>query len=142
MSDIDNERFGRDIFVPIDPDGAIRVSPTGDLQTVEGYANLRAAVESCGITTPGELIHRPEYGGGLVVAVETANTPTGQSRLANQLRRALLRDSRFGTDSKLAVSAKPGLPNDPTRREAVTVTVTATPRGDQSSMTVTMGVAE
>ena len=139
MSTIDTERFGTDIYVPIDPDEEIRVTPTGDLQSQTGYANLRHALESCAVTTPGELIHRPEYGGGLIEAVETANTPTGRARLSNKLSRSLLRDARYG---EISVAAAQGLPSDPTRREAVTVTVTATPRGDDSAMVVTLTAAE
>ena len=139
MSTIDDARFGRDIYVPIDPDEAIRVTPTGDLQSVTGYANLSAWIEGCAVTNPGELVHRPDFGGGLMAAVETANTLTGRSRLANRMRPALLKDGRF---REIKVSAAQGLPSDTTRSDAVTVTILATPNGDNTAFSVTLAATE
>jgi len=133
----DDERFGVDIYVPIDEDEVLRPTPTGDLPVIRGRANLSHALAANVITTPGELIHRPGYGGGLAQDVETPATPGALARSANRLRAALLLDARLaGRDVRVSVT--PGLPSDPGRAGTVTASISAVPHGDTAPTVVTV----
>jgi phage baseplate assembly protein W len=130
---IDESRFGRDLYVPLDPDEPLRVSPTGDLATIAGYKNLTHAMEAMALTTPGDLVFRPDYGGGLVEEVEAPGTPGSRARAANRLRRSALADTRV-QDAEVGVA--PGIPGDGTRTGAVTATLNVKPKGDTSTFPI------
>lgn len=138
-TNIDEQRFGRDLFVPLDPGESIRVTPTGDLPSQAGAENYRAAIGARAITSPGDLLHRPTYGAGLLDQIETASTPAGRARLANTLRRGLLADPRT-KDARVTVSA--GLPDDPSRDGTVTVDLAVQPRGQDETISLTLTAAE
>jgi phage baseplate assembly protein W len=142
VSSLDDERYGRDLAVPLDPDAVVRVTPTGDLPSVSGLANFSAAMQARAITSQGELLHRPKYGAGLLDAVEGAGTPGARARLANALRRNLLADPRVDGGGEVRVSVVSGTPDDPTREGAITATVVATPRGLDQSVTLTLSASE
>lgn len=135
MSTIDTDRFGTDLYLDLDPEAPIRVTPTGDLPTVTGYACLRQDVAANAITTPGSMVHRPDYGGGLLDAVETPGTPGELARAGNRIRRSLRRDARI-VDAKPTVT--PGTPSDPGRLGTVTVDLVVQPIGDPRTVTVTV----
>jgi len=122
---MDERHFGRDLYLPADPGGRLLVTPTGDLQTVAGRSNLEAALLRRLVASPGSLLHRPEYGVGVMDVLETANTPAARSQLANLARRNLLRDPRI-SEAKVGVAL--GLPDDPRRVDAITLTVSVTLR--------------
>jgi hypothetical protein len=135
---IDTRRMGEDIALDLDPDNGLRVTPTGDLQTVAGRANLRAALRRRVCTSPGELLHRPEYGAGAPDFIETIGNPSNRARLANQVRKNLLRDRRL---ADVAVGVSAGLPSD-SRAAAVTVELTITPRRDSEAERLTVSLLE
>ncbi|MCI0346434.1 MAG: GPW/gp25 family protein [Chloroflexi bacterium] len=133
-SAVDEARFGRDLEVELDPEGGIRVTPTGDLPSVGGRDNLHAALRARALTSPSELLHRPDYGAGVLDQLEHPNTPTRRAQLANALRRNLLRDGRV-TDVRASVSL--GTPADSARGEATSIELRVTPRGETQSSSFT-----
>ena len=100
---IDEALLGRDIYVPDDEDADLRITPSGDLGLASGRDALRADLRRRIVTTPGELTHRPEYGAGAGLYIETAASPSQRAQLANDIRRNCLRDSRL-KDCKASVS--------------------------------------
>lgn len=94
---IAERRWGRDLVVALPNSGVPGVVPptiSGDWPTVAGRPNLHAAHRRRAITTPGQLVHQPEYGGGLETFVGTLNNPSQRARVAQSVRRNALRDPR------------------------------------------------
>ena len=136
---IQDRRFGCDLALPLDPDDALAVTPTGDLPTVSGRENLQAALRRRTLVSAGSLVHRPEYGAGAGGELGTLGSPTSRSRIANNVRRNLLRDDRI-EEAQVAVSQ--GVPGDPTRSQAVTIETAVQIRGDQRGEQFTVHVGE
>lgn len=138
MAHIDEvRRFGRDVWLPDDPEAELRITPTGDLRTIEGRDNLHRAVRTRLLTAPGELVHRPTYGAGLELYVEQPSTPATRAAIHTAARRSLLRDPRL-EDAKVAVTT--GSPASASVADAITVQVDVRPRGDTESDTITLTV--
>lgn len=92
--DIAERRFGRDLLLP-GPGREVTPTISGDWPTLAGRPNLHAAVLRRQLTTPTQLVHRPEYGAGLELFVgELASLPE-RSRLAAASRQNTLRDPRI-----------------------------------------------
>lgn len=130
-------RFGRDVWLPGGPDEALRITPTGDLRSIEGRDNLHRAVRTRLLTSPGELVHRPTYGAGLELYVEQPSTPATRAEIHTRSRRSLLEDPRI-EDAKVNVIT--GSPASASDDDAVTVSVAVRPRGDNDSDTLTLSV--
>lgn len=113
---LEAKRFKRDLYVDPDSEAPIRVTPTGDLPLVEGVDNLRHALRRRIITTPGTVIHRPDYGAGVqaYVGVQTSQ----RSQMANAIRKNMLRDSRV---EDCSASVALGSPGNTKRANCVTV---------------------
>lgn len=139
MATDDERRFGRDLALPFDPDDDLTVTPTGDLQDVAGRENLRAALRRRILVGAGSLVHRPEYGASVTAELGQPGSSTARSRIANAVRRNLLRDDRV-EEVQVVVSA--GTPGDPTRSQAVTIEVSVRIRGDQRGEQFTVYVGE
>jgi phage baseplate assembly protein W len=139
MATDDERRFGRDLALPDDPDDGLSVTPTGDLQDVAGRDNLREALRRRVLVAAGSLVHRPEYGAGVTAELGSPGSATSRSRIANAVRRNLLRDDRI-EDAQVTVSQ--GVPGDPTRSQAVTIEVSVRIRGDQRGEQFTVYVGE
>lgn len=92
--DIAEKRFGRDLVLTY-PDREVTPTPSGDWPTVAGRPNLHAAMRRRLVTTPGQLVHRSDYGGGLETFVGELNAPAQRSRLAAGARSNVLRDRRI-----------------------------------------------
>lgn len=122
MSDILDERFGRDVLLPNDPEDDVRVTPTGDLQTVAGVENVRGALRRRVLTSPGDLVTRPGYGGGIELELSRLGSPARRSALANTIRRNLFADDRV---KEIRVSVSAGSPGA-TRTNAATIEIGAT----------------
>lgn len=105
----DADRFGTDLDLPIVDDDELLLTPTGDLRTRSGRGNLRLALQQRALTARGDLLHRPDYGGGLPEAVELPSTPAARSELGARVRSNALRDSRV---REATVSVSAGLPDD------------------------------
>lgn len=134
----DADRFGTDIDLPLTDGDTLLITPTGDLRTRTGRANLQDALTQRALTGRGELLHRPEYGGGLPQGVELPNSPSARSQLASVVRRNCLRDRRV---QDATVSVAPGLPDDATRLEAVTLSIVYKTSQDEAE-TLSVGLTE
>lgn len=101
------EIYGRDIafkrdFVP---------TASGDLDTIEGLANVKEAIIRRILTTPGGIIHRPEYGVGLKDFQNGLNTISAQRELAARLQEQLPQDPRVERVLSLSVSSEDDRPD-------------------------------
>lgn len=103
-SQLDTKRLGTDLVLTATVNRGL--ASGGRAPTVSGRANIRQVLENIASVAPGELIHRPNYGGGLVESLETLNTPANQARALTMMRDAILRDPRF-VDASLALSNGP-----------------------------------
>jgi phage baseplate assembly protein W len=128
-SEIAEARWGRDIVLP-DCEAGVTPTATGDWPTVAGRANLHGAHRRRAVTTPGELLHRPEYGGGMMLWLEAPNSAGEQARLAASVRGNAFRDPRV-EEVRVAVSTPEG------RENQSLIELTIRPRGEIESETVT-----
>ena len=87
-------RLGRDGVLP--GSGQV-VEPTasGDWPTIAGRANLLAAHVRRAGTAPGEMTHRPQYGGGLPTYTEAPAAPATLAAQDVAIRQNALRDPRL-----------------------------------------------
>lgn len=69
---------------------------TGDWPSIAGRDNFVEAHKRRAVTTPGDLVHRPLYGGGLVLAIGRLDTDTQRALVRNSIRTNALRDPRTG----------------------------------------------
>lgn len=95
----------------------------GDLQTISGLDNMKAAILRRIMTLPGEVIHRPEYGAGLPIYRNAPNTPDTRRQVAAAIEEQLRRDSRIEDVSAVSFS------NTDTDPELVTLAVQVRVRG-------------
>lgn len=121
--------LGVDLEVPSDPDASIPISPTGDLRVLGGRPNLDAALRRRVSTSPGTLLHRPEYGAGMPDFLEQPHSPALRQQLASQIRRNVLREPRI---ANVRVSVGVAVPDRP----IVTLDVTYPGQASASSITV------
>jgi hypothetical protein len=91
------ELLGRDIVHKSDYVRAV----AGDLDTVEGLTNYKLALFHRLITSPGSLIHRPNYGVGLKDFQNSPSTLGAQRQLAIRIKDQFELDPR--TDEVLGV---------------------------------------
>lgn len=103
-SQLDAKRLGTDLVIRDTVNRGLLNN--GQAPVVSGRPNIRQVIEHIVSTSPGELIHRPNYGGGLTESIGTLNSPSNQARALNKLRDAILRDPRF-QDVSLALSNGP-----------------------------------
>ena len=129
MATNDERRFLRDLDLPETGDGVIRITTTGDLRDVTGIDNLKKAQRRRALTTPGSLVHRSLYGGGLELDVEEASSPASRSEAANRIRRNALRDPRVADASVTLVE---GTSSDPLDGSSVTATINVRARGEDT----------
>lgn len=100
------EIYGRDIafksdFVP---------TASGDLDTVEGLANVKEAILRRILTTPGGIVHRPDYGVGLKDFQGAINSISAQRELAARLQEQLPQDPRIERVLSLSVNSEDDRP--------------------------------
>ena len=67
---------------------------TGDLDTVEGLANLKEALFRRLITVKGSLIHRPDYGVGIKLFQNGINNFENRRKIAGLIEEQFLQDTR------------------------------------------------
>ena len=75
------DRFLTDIALPRDPGGSLRTTPTGDLMLSSGRDNVAQALERRVLVGQGTLLHRPDYGAGLKLAIERSVPARGAGRI-------------------------------------------------------------
>ncbi len=127
--DIQVERFGRDGVLP---GSGQEVQPTasGDWPTIEGRPNLLAAHIRRAVTVPGEMVHRPLYGGGLPSLVEELADPATLARQDVSIRQNALRDARLQEAEAITT------PGEATGQ--VVTRLVITPRGEDTTETATL----
>ena len=130
MPTSEERKFLVDILIPEDPDETLRTTSTGDLRTITGMPNLVGAIRRRGISNPGDMLHRPDYGFGLTDAVERLMTPAQISAVQNAGRRNVLRDPRVETSKVTAKAVGTTL--------EVRVDITAKNSDEQTSTTITV----
>lgn len=122
-------RWGRDLVLIDCEVGDVPATATGDWPTIAGRENLHEAHRRRATTSPGELLHRPEYGGGMVLFLGVPSSPAELARLGAQLRINAARDRRVG-DVKVTAAL------DSERR--VIVDLAIQPRGEPDADTITI----
>jgi hypothetical protein len=66
----------------------------GDLDTAEGLTNVKEALFRRLITSPGGIIHRPDYGVGIKKYLGAINSLDVRRRLALEIQEQFLQDER------------------------------------------------
>ena len=123
--DLQTQRFKTDLVVP----GVGReVQPTasGDWPLVTGRLNLLGAHRRRAVTVPGAMVHRPEYGGGLLLELERLASPANLARSTTTIRNNALRDGRI-SDASVTGEVLPS--------GAVKMALEITPRGSETTET-------
>lgn len=92
---------------------------TGDIDTIRGLDNVKDAIIRRIMTRPGSLVHRPDYGAGLIDFQGAPLTLATKQEIASRISNNLKRDPRV-------VSLKGVLFNYEDRSpERVTITIKA-----------------
>ncbi len=78
-------------------------SSTKDLDTIGGRNNVVDAILRRVATSPGELVHRPEYGVGIQNYLNAPNSVNLQLKLAQDIRVQLERDERIESVKEVSV---------------------------------------
>ena len=135
----DELRFGRDLEMTTDPElTVLPITATGDLRTLAGLPNVKAAAFRRVGTVAGTMVHRPLYGGDTPLFIETPLTVARAADLVTGNRRNLLRDSRI-VDAK--VGATEGRPTD-TKAAAITLDLDIRVQGNDGVERLQITVAE
>lgn len=127
--DIQEARLGRDGVLP-GSGQAVEPTASGDWPTVAGRANLMAAHIRRATTAPGEMVHRPLYGGGLPTFVEALADPATLASQDVAIRQNALRDGRIQEALVSTVSA--------VETGRVVTTLEIQPRGENATETATL----
>ena len=93
-SEVQETRFGRDIALP-GLGNTVHPTASGDWPTVAGRENLLGAQIRRATVAPGQMVHRPLYGGGLPLYIEALGDPATLSRIEVAIRQNALRDDRI-----------------------------------------------
>lgn len=89
MADVE-ETFLQDIAFK----NTLESSPSGDLQAVSGYENVKQQLFHRLITQPGKLVHRPDYGVGIKDFLNSVNSISNQRALALRIDEQFRKDLR------------------------------------------------
>lgn len=81
------------------------VTASGDLDTLTGLDNYKDALYRRLITTPGSLIHRPNYGVGIKSFLNTISTLETKQRLAKTIKQQYEEDPRTESVSSVEITA-------------------------------------
>lgn len=128
-SEIAEARWGRDLLLIDCEVGSVPPTATGDWPTIAGRENLHDAHRRRAVTSPGELVHRPEYGGGLVLSVGATSKTGNLVRAAVNLRTNAARDRRVA-DVRASVTLDDA--------DRVIAELSIQPRGEPDASTVTV----
>jgi len=101
----------------------VKTASGGDLQTISGLDNMKAAVLRRIMTTPGDVIHRPNYGVGLPLYQNAPNTAETRRQLASLIEEQLLQDPRIEDVESVSFT------NTDSNPELITVAVNVVVRG-------------
>lgn len=118
------EVYGRDIAFKAD----YVPSPTGDLEMIAGLENVKEALLRRLVTSPGSLIHRPNYGVGIKSFQGRLNSLAAQRELAARIVSQYLEDTRVEAVTNVGVVVE----NDRPDLIQILVTVTLAGYGEQT----------
>lgn len=107
------------------------LSPSGDLDKVSGFANLKLALFHRLLTTPGTLIHRPDYGVGIKQYQNGVNSIAIQQQIALKIKDNFLRDERIEEVTSVSVESGDTTP------DRITITVKVKIRGFDDAQPIT-----
>lgn len=93
------------------------VSPTGDLERISGIENVREELLRRLITSPGTLVHRPEYGVGV------KDYLNGINRLGNKRQLAIKIQEQFTQDPRVASLLGVQISEDPSNTHMVSIII-------------------
>jgi len=82
----------------------LETTPDGDLATLTGLNNVRAALFRRLQVTPGSLVHRPDYGVGIKDFLNAVNSLDNRRALAIRITEQFTRDDRV--DSVLGMDIR------------------------------------
>lgn len=99
--------------------GDLLASPSGDLQAVNGVANMRQALFRRLLTVPGSLVHRPNYGVGIKNFTNAPNSFDNQRKIANRIKEQFEQDFRVAEVVGVEISNPPTFPERLTIRTRV-----------------------
>jgi phage baseplate assembly protein W/LysM repeat protein len=104
-----SDQTSRDVFgadIRLDKNGHLDVGEAGDFVTVEGYENLKQAIEHRVVTPYGSLVYHPNYGSGLPAMIGEKNRSVGMGMARAALFESLSREPRINgiTESCVEVS--------------------------------------
>ena len=102
----------------------------GDTVFIYPSANLLAAHVRRAVTAPGQMVHRPLYGGGLPTFIETRGDLATLARQDVGIRQNALRDSRIQEATVSSVQGE--------NTGQVIVTLQIQPRGEDTTETATL----
>ena len=84
-------KFVHPLFSSSDPNTGLRVSVTGQIETVEEDAALRQSIQLLLTTIPGERVMRPDYGCDLFRLAFSPNDETTAGLAIHYVRQAITR---------------------------------------------------
>mgnify|MGYP006921292518 CR=1 FL=1 len=86
-------------------------SGQGDIDTIEGLENMKAALFRRLVTQPGAILHRPDYGVGVKSWQNAIATISQQRALAVRIQEQFLRDSRVEKVNSISIDAEDATPH-------------------------------
>lgn len=91
------------LLTDLEHDTDLVLTATGDLSTLSGLDNVKAAILRRIITTPGEIVHRPNYGVGIEDFQNAPSTRATHRQLALRIEEQLKEDPRVEAVEEVAV---------------------------------------
>jgi hypothetical protein len=82
----------------------LRSTAGGSLETISGLLNLKQALFHRLITTPGALVHRPDYGVGIKDYQNSVNSIDNKRKMATAIVEQFSRDSRINEVSGIRIT--------------------------------------
>jgi len=99
--------------------GDFQVTPTGDLDIISDLANIKQALLRRILTIPGTLMHRPNYGCGILGFQGAPMTIAVQRQIAQKIAQNLPQDPDVNSVTSVNVSTDDAVPGK------LTIAVTA-----------------
>lgn len=87
------------------------VTDTGDFDTVEGLENVKQALWRRLITTPGSVIHRPDYGVGIKNYQNSINSLARQREISLKIKEQFELDERVESVTGISFSTVDNYPD-------------------------------
>lgn len=81
------------------------LTASGDLDTIEGLENVKEALMRRLITSPGTVVHRPEYGVGIKDFQNSLNSLEKRRRLAARIAEQFVLDERVESVTGVSVNS-------------------------------------